>query len=94
MMNSIAIPSWDGMELAPVFRRDRDVPVLVDRDVNVMTMAEWRGQLHDVRDLLMVKASTGIGVGILSGGVLQRGAQFAAGTACCAGAARPTASRR
>jgi predicted NBD/HSP70 family sugar kinase len=79
MVNSIALPSWDGVAIAPLFRRDRDAPVLVDRDVNVMAMAEWRGQLRDVRDLLMVKASTGIGVGIVSGGTLQRGALFAAG---------------
>jgi predicted NBD/HSP70 family sugar kinase len=80
MVSSIAIPSWDDVELAPLFRRDLDVPVLVDKDVNAMAIAEQqRGQLRDVRDLLMVKASTGIGVGIISGGALQRGALAAAG---------------
>jgi predicted NBD/HSP70 family sugar kinase len=79
MVNSIVLPSWDGVALAPLLRRDSDVPVLVDKDVNVMAIAEQRGPLRDVRDLLMVKASTGIGVGIVSGGVLQRGALFAAG---------------
>ncbi len=79
MMNSIALPSWDDVTLAPLFRRDLDVPVLVDKDVNVMAIAEQHGPLRDVRDLLMVKASTGIGVGIVSGGALQRGSLFAAG---------------
>jgi predicted NBD/HSP70 family sugar kinase len=79
MMNSIVLPSWDGVELAPLFHRDLDVPVLVDKDVNVMAGAEQHGPLRDVRDLLMVKASTGIGVGIISGGALQRGSLFAAG---------------
>lgn len=79
MVSSVALPSWDGVALAPLFRRDLDVPVLVDKDVNVMAVAEQRGPLHDVRDLLVVKASTGIGVGIVSGGALQRGSLFAAG---------------
>jgi predicted NBD/HSP70 family sugar kinase len=79
MASSIALPSWDGIELPPLFRRDLDVPVLVDKDANVMALAEQRGPLRGVRDLLMVKASTGIGVGIVSGGALQRGSLSAAG---------------
>ncbi|MCL2581565.1 MAG: ROK family transcriptional regulator [Streptosporangiales bacterium] len=79
MVSSIALPSWDDVELAPVLRPGGDVPVLVDKDVNVMAIAEQQGPHRDVRDLLMVKASTGIGVGIVSGGTLQRGGQSAAG---------------
>ncbi len=79
MVNSIVLPSWDGVVLAPLFLRDLDVPVLVDKDVNVMGIAEQRGPLRGVRGLLMVKASTGIGVGIVSGGALQRGSLSAAG---------------
>jgi predicted NBD/HSP70 family sugar kinase len=79
MVSSIALPSWDDVALAPLFLRERDVPVLVEKDVNVMAIAERHGPLRGVRDLLMVKASTGIGVGIISGGTLQHGALFAAG---------------
>lgn len=79
MVSSIVLPSWDGIELPPLFRDDLDVPVLVDKDVNVMALAEQRGPLRNARDLLMVKASTGIGVAIVSGGVLQRGSLSAAG---------------
>jgi predicted NBD/HSP70 family sugar kinase len=79
IVNSIPLPSWDDAALAPLFRRDLDVPVLVDKDVNAMAIAEQNGPLRNVRDLLMVKASTGIGVGIVSGGALQRGSLFAAG---------------
>ena len=79
MVNSIVLPSWDGVALPALFRRDLDVPVLVDRDANVMATAERRGPLRGVKDLLMVKASTGIGAGIVSGGVLQRGSLYAAG---------------
>jgi predicted NBD/HSP70 family sugar kinase len=79
MVSSIALPSWDDVALAPLFLRDLDVPVLVDKDVNVMAIAEQRGPLRDAKDLLMVKASTGIGMGIVSGGALHRGSLFAAG---------------
>jgi predicted NBD/HSP70 family sugar kinase len=79
MVSSVALPSWDDVTLAPLFGRDLDVPVLLDKDVNVMAIAEEHGPLRDVRDLLMVKASTGIGVGIISSGTLQRGSLFAAG---------------
>jgi predicted NBD/HSP70 family sugar kinase len=79
MVSSIALPSWDGIALPPLFRRAPGVPVLVDRDANVMAIAEQCGPLRDARDLLVVKASTGIGVGIVSGGALQRGSLSAAG---------------
>jgi predicted NBD/HSP70 family sugar kinase len=82
-LSSIVLPTWDGIPLAPLIRRGLDVPVavpvIVDRDVNVMAMAERNGPLRDVRDLLMVKASTGIGAAVVAGGVLQRGALYAAG---------------
>lgn len=82
-LSSIVLPSWDGIPLAPLIRRGLDVPVrvpvIVDRDVNVMAMAERNGPLRDVRDLLMVKASTGIGAAVVAGGVLQRGTLYAAG---------------
>jgi len=54
------------------------VPVHLDNDVNVMALGEHRLR-HDVDDLLFVKASTGIGAGIVSGGRLQRGAYGSAG---------------
>ena len=78
-LSSIVLPTWDGVALPPLFAKDLDVPVFVDNDVNVMAMAERQGPFREVRDLLMVKASTGIGAGIVSGGILQRGALFAAG---------------
>jgi predicted NBD/HSP70 family sugar kinase len=54
------------------------VPVLVDNDVNALTLAE-RVVRPGVADLLHVKVSTGIGAGIIAGGVLQRGVRGAAG---------------
>lgn len=74
------MPAWDEVVLAPLVRTRFPVPVLVDNDVNVMALGEHfaahRGQAED---LLFVKASTGIGAGIIAGGRLQRGALGAAG---------------
>ncbi len=79
-LDSPIMSGWDGIELAP-FVRDLTpgVPVFVDNDANVMALSERRGHLEQHRDLLFVKASTGIGVGIVTGGHLLRGALGAAG---------------
>jgi len=55
------------------------VPALVDNDVNIMAIGEQTKSFPDVRDMLFVKVATGIGAGIISGGLLQRGAQGSAG---------------
>ena len=53
--------------------------MFVDNDANVMALSERRGHLEHHRDLLFVKASTGIGVGMVTGGRLLRGGLGAAG---------------
>ena len=63
---------WDGVPLAPFVRVLTDAPVFVDNDVNVMALSERRGHLERHRDLVFVKASTGIGAGIVTGGLLLR----------------------
>jgi predicted NBD/HSP70 family sugar kinase len=50
----------------------------VDSDVNALALAE-HARHPEVCDLLLLKASTGIGVGIIAGGRLQRGAWGGAG---------------
>ncbi|MGZ4693876.1 MAG: ROK family protein [Acidimicrobiales bacterium] len=56
------------------------VPVAVDNDANVATLAEHRlGAGERADDMVLVTLGTGIGGGIISGGVLQRGAAGFAG---------------
>jgi len=55
------------------------VPVVVDNDANAMALSEHHGHLEEFSDLVMVKASTGIGVGVVADGRLLRGALGAAG---------------
>jgi len=79
---SLASPimrGWDGVPLAPYLEPLGGVPVRIDNDANVLALSEARGHLQTHRDLVVVKASTGISCGILSEGRLLRGARGAAG---------------
>ena len=75
VVESPLLPGWGGVPISVGFA---GVPVLVDNDVNALTLAE-RTARPGVSDLLHVKVSTGIGAGIIAGGALQRGAHGAAG---------------
>ncbi|MEO3755411.1 ROK family transcriptional regulator [Streptomyces sp. B6B3] len=73
------MPGWDRYPI-PRFLGDRfGVTALVDNDVNVMALAEWRRVLPHTNHLLFVKMGTGIGCGIIANGELYRGAQGSAG---------------
>jgi predicted NBD/HSP70 family sugar kinase len=75
------MPGWDGVPVPAAFAATYPgVPVLVDNDVNVMALGEyWTSWRHTVDDLLFVKVATGIGCGIVAGGVIHRGADGTAG---------------
>ncbi|HWR85931.1 MAG TPA: ROK family protein, partial [Rhodoglobus sp.] len=78
-INPPIMPGWDRFDVPGWVQQHLEVPVLVDNDVNIMALGEravaWPGTEH----LVFVKVATGIGSGIISGGVLQRGAQGIAG---------------
>ncbi|MGH3331465.1 MAG: ROK family protein, partial [Nocardioidaceae bacterium] len=78
-LDSPIMSGWDGVRLAPYFDGIVQAPVFVDNDANVMALSERRGRLEEFGDLILVKASTGLGAGIVSRGVLLRGALGAAG---------------
>lgn len=91
-LDSPVMTGWDGIPLAPYFRDLTAAPVVIDNDANAIALAERRGEGPPIDDLLVVKASTGLGAGIIAGGALLRGAAHAAGefghnkTAAAAGA--------
>ena len=70
---------WDGFDIPGYFADYYQCPTLVDNDVNAMAFGEqrtcWPQHLH----MLMIKAGTGIGCGIIANGEIHRGAQGAAG---------------
>jgi predicted NBD/HSP70 family sugar kinase len=70
---------WDRFDIPGWFAGRYDCPVLVDKDVNAMAFGEQRSRYPQVRQLLMVKAGTGIGAGMILGGEVYRGADGAAG---------------
>jgi predicted NBD/HSP70 family sugar kinase len=78
-INPPIMPGWDRFDVPGHLQRAYPVPVLVDNDVNIMALGERRAHLSDVDDVVLIKVATGIGAGIVSGGVLQRGAQGTAG---------------
>jgi predicted NBD/HSP70 family sugar kinase len=78
-MNPPIMPGWDRYDVPAHVQRSFDVPVLIDNDVNIMALGERQARLSQVDDLVLIKVATGIGSGIVSGGVLQRGAQGTAG---------------
>jgi predicted NBD/HSP70 family sugar kinase len=69
---------WDGYRIPDFFAERYDASVIVDNDVNMMAFGEYSHR-RDLRHLLYVKVGTGIGCGIISNGVLHRGAAGAAG---------------
>lgn len=77
--NPPIMPGWDGFDVPGWMQQHVEVPVLVDNDVNIMALGEqayaWPQQEH----FMFVKVATGIGCGVISGGLLQRGAQGIAG---------------
>ncbi len=71
-------PALGDVAVAEYFTERFAAPVRVDSDVNALALAEHTRH-PEIGDLLLVKASTGIGAGIIAGGRLQRGAWGGAG---------------
>lgn len=78
-VDSPALAGWDGVPLAPYLHEVTTAPVFIDNDCNVMALSERDGHLRSHDDVLVLKASTGIGLGIIAGGRLVQGYRGAAG---------------
>jgi predicted NBD/HSP70 family sugar kinase len=70
---------WDGFDVRDHLRRAWGVPVVVDNDVNVQTVAEHHRFWPHVSHLFYVKIGTGVGSGMVVDGAVNRGAQGGAG---------------
>jgi len=73
------MPGWDGYPVAAKLSETFAGPVLVDNDVNIMALGEHSMRWSDERELMYIKAGTGIGCGIVSRGSILRGHEGAAG---------------
>ncbi|MFJ3929025.1 MULTISPECIES: ROK family protein [unclassified Streptomyces] len=77
--NPPIMPGWNGFDVPTLVRAEFDVPVMVDNEVNLMALGEHTTSFPDVDHMIVVKAATGIGAGLISNGLLHRGAVGAAG---------------
>jgi glucokinase len=74
------LPPFDDVDFGGALSDELGVAVTVDNDVNVATLAEWRsGHAVGLTDFAFIAIGTGIGMGIVAGGRLQRGSRGAAG---------------
>ena len=77
--NPPIMPGWDDFDVPRFVNHHLSAVVLVDNDVNIMALGEQKFAWPNVENMIFLKASTGIGSGIISSGVLQRGAEGIAG---------------
>ncbi len=74
------IRDWRNVPLARLVKQETGLPVFVDNDANMMTIAEHRfGAARGYRNVVFVALRTGIGGGIIINGKLYRGSGNAAG---------------
>ncbi len=74
------IKDWTDVPLAKIVKQETGLPVYVDNDANMMTIAEHRfGAAKGYRNVVFVALRTGIGGGIIINGKLYRGSGNAAG---------------
>ena len=74
------LPGWVGVDATAQARDRLGVPVWVDNDANLGTLAERRwGVLAGVDDAVYLKLSEGVGAGLVLGGALHRGPRGTAG---------------
>lgn len=72
------MPRWRDFNVRSWLNQHISVPVLVEKDVNIMALGEFVSNTSR-GNMIFAKISTGIGVGIVAGGALQRGEQGLAG---------------
>ncbi|MGF1666590.1 MAG: ROK family protein [Acidimicrobiia bacterium] len=74
------IPGFGNLALRRELETALGTPIIIDNDVNLAAIGEqWAGMARDVPDFAFVAVGTGIGMGLVTGGQLVRGARGAAG---------------
>ncbi|MBZ5736056.1 ROK family protein [Nocardioides sp. TRM66260-LWL] len=77
-VGSPVLPGWDGVPLEPFLRELGTAPVWLGNDADALAHAEILGR-PELRDALVLKASTGLGLGLVADGRILRGHRGAAG---------------
>lgn len=72
-VDSPVMAGWDGVDLEPFLADAADAPLFVGNDADVLARSERLGHAANHRNLIVVKASTGLGLGILADGRIVSG---------------------
>lgn len=72
-LDSPVMGGWEGVELAPHLAPVTSAPLFVGNDADVLARSERLGHHAHLDDLLVLKASTGLGLGIVAGGQVIAG---------------------
>src|SRR5208283_1975544 len=74
------IPGWRGVHLKSILQKRVKLPVFVDNDVKIITLAESKfGAGRGVKNLVCLTLGTGVGAALILNGQLYRGEDNAAG---------------
>jgi predicted NBD/HSP70 family sugar kinase len=73
------MPGWNGFPVRDWLEQRFGVPASIDNDANLMALAEHSVRPPELTQSITVKAGTAIGLGIIAGGHVYRGATGAAG---------------
>ena len=74
------VVGWKTVQLKQLIEREFGVPVYLDNDANVAALHErWHGVADSFRDYLFILVGNGVGMGIVLGGAVYRGASGMAG---------------
>jgi glucokinase len=76
------LPGWDGVPLVRMVSEALERPTVVDNDATAGALAEWwfgAGRSRNVRHLVYLTISTGVGGGLILDGRVYRGAALNAG---------------
>jgi len=74
------IPGWQSVHLKSILQKIVKLPVFVDNDVKIITLAESKfGAGKGVRNLICMTLGTGVGAALILNGQLYRGEDNAAG---------------
>jgi len=74
------IPGWKEVNLKSILERKLRLPVFVDNDAKLMSLAEYKlGAAKNARHAVCITLGTGVGGGIIINGNLYRGSNNASG---------------
>ncbi|WP_461172696.1 ROK family protein [Arthrobacter sp. Z1-9] len=80
LVNSSILPGWAGVEVSDAVGAALSLPVHVANDADLGALSEWMwGSARGRKDVVYLKASSGIGAGLILGGIPYGGAGGTAG---------------